>query len=134
MFFIRGVFDGGQGQPHQYNHLMYTKMAFNLLSFILSFIRTDKPFLVVVLFVAVVMFIIMMGLYCVLIYRIRPAWNRPIAPCPDKWTLESSGSCAPNLARDNCGTFSGSEFAAASQTRFDKKTWADKYHILWDGL
>ena len=91
-------------------------------------------FFQVVLIAAVIIWLLTMGLYFILIVRSKPKKIRPLAPCPDKWTLGEKGICECNQNRDNRGKYTKDYVDVSGWDWLDKKDWATKYNILWDGL
>jgi hypothetical protein len=99
-----------------------------------STIMPPLPFFSVVVVIAIVMWILTMGLYAILIVRTQPVNTKRVGPCPDKWTLTDDNKCQCNDARDNTGKYDDDVLDIKGCDWFCKKEWATRYGVLWDGL
>lgn len=100
--------------------------------------RTPPPplsFFAMTLGTAVLMLLVVTGLYSILWLRIRPSPGVQAAPCPDRWFSGKDGKCYGAKSK-NTGRLPPSQHVQSFRDSdlFWKKRWADDNNVLWAGL
>jgi hypothetical protein len=92
-----------------------------------------------IIITAIVSFILVFLIVCIILYRnnLSKNWPPSIAPCPDWWksigngkcyNKKNLGTCNNKIMDFNIPTFKGSNGLCA------KYNWANNCNLAWDGL